>query len=333
MDVLADLLTGARASGGDFNQMLLDPPWSLRIEDGAALALVCLLRGSAWVVTEGEQVPIHSGEVAVICGSEPYIVADDPETTPQLLIHPGGRCEALPGGAAGHDAPLGVRSHGTGPEAAASVISGAYRLSVDVGRGLLAALPRVLVVPADEVSGPLMQLLVEEIDRDEPGQQVVLDRWLDLALIRTLRAWFARPESRPPGWYSAQGDQVVGSALRRLHEDPAHGWTISELARQVGMSRAGLARRFTALVGEPPMSYLTGWRIDLAADRLRATDDTVETVARAVGYANAFALSVAFKRVRGVSPTAFRHGGSRGSERPGPAPEPGDQRPLDRLSP
>jgi transcriptional regulator GlxA family with amidase domain len=125
-------------------------------------------------------------------------------------------------------------------------------------------------------------------------------------LITTLRAWFARPESHAPGWYQAQGDPVAGLALRLIHENPAHPWSVTELADRVGVSRASLARRFTALVGEAPMTYLTGWRIALAADLLRGTRDTVETIARRVGYANAFALSVAFKRVRGTTPTAHR---------------------------
>jgi transcriptional regulator GlxA family with amidase domain len=99
---------------------------------------------------------------------------------------------------------------------------------------------------------------------------------------------------------------VGGLALRLLHEDPGYRWSVAELAERTGVSRACLARRFTALVGEAPMAYLTGWRITLAADRLRTTDDTVESIARRVGYANAFALSVAFKRVRGVNPTTHR---------------------------
>ena len=131
-------------------------------------------------------------------------------------------------------------------------------------------------------------------------------RLLDLALITTLRAWFARPEAQAPGWYRPQSDAVVGSALRLLHGSPARPWTVAGLAAEAGASRATLARRFTELVGEPPMSYLAGWRIALAADLLRDTDATVGSVARQVGYANAFALSVAFKRLRGVSPSRHR---------------------------
>lgn len=98
----------------------------------------------------------------------------------------------------------------------------------------------------------------------------------------------------------------MGTALRLLHDTPAHPWTVADLAAKVGVSPAALARRFTALVGEPPTSYLTSWRIALAADLLRETDHTVGTIARKVGYANAFALSVAFKRLRGTRPSDHR---------------------------
>jgi AraC-like DNA-binding protein len=307
MDVLDDLLAGTRARGGVFNLTIMDPPWALDIRDAAQLALATLVRGSAWISRAGLQpVRMEEGDVAVIVGPEPYVVGDEPGTQPQLRIHPGGICEPLPGAPIDYSARLGVRTFGGRPEGAAMVVSGTYQLEGDVSRRLLAALPSVLVVPAAEVAGPVMEMVLGEIQRDEPGQQSVLDRWLDLALITTLRAWFARPESHAPGWYQAQSDPVVGQALRLLHEDPAYPWSVVELADRTGVSRASLARRFSGLVGEAPMAYLTGWRITLAADLLRETTDTVESIARRVGYANAFALSVAFKRVRGTSPTAHR---------------------------
>ena len=138
----------------------------------------------------------------------------------------------------------------------------------------------------------------------------MLDRLLDLLLIAVLRAWFARPEAEAPAWYRAHGDPVVGRALRLLHNNPAHPWTVATLAAEIGVSRAALARRFTELVGEPPMTFLTGWRLALAADLLREPDATVGAVARQVGYGSPFALSTAFKRVRGVSPQQHRVGAS-----------------------
>ncbi|HEY0471618.1 MAG TPA: AraC family transcriptional regulator [Kribbella sp.] len=307
MDVLDDLLAGTRARGGVFNLTIMDPPWALDIRDGAQLALATLVRGSAWVTRDGiEPVRMEEGDVAVFNGPKPYVVGDAPGTEPQLRIHPGGSCEPLPGAPVDYSSRLGVRTYGGRPEGAAMVVSGTYQLEGDVSRRLLSALPSVLLVPAAEVAGHVMAMVLGEIQRDEPGQQSVLDRWLDLALITTLRAWFARPESHAPGWYQAQSDPVVGLALRLLHEDPAYPWSVVELADRTGVSRASLARRFSGLVGEAPMAYLTGWRIALAADLLRETSDTVESIARRVGYANAFALSVAFKRVRGTSPTAHR---------------------------
>jgi AraC-like DNA-binding protein len=134
----------------------------------------------------------------------------------------------------------------------------------------------------------------------------VLDRLLDLVLVTVLRDWFARPSAGAPGWYRAQSDPVVGPALRMLHNDPARPWTVASIAAATGISRASLARRFTDLVGEPPMTFLTGWRLALAADLLREPEATIGAVARQVGYGSAFALSTAFKREHGLSPADYR---------------------------
>ena len=142
--------------------------------------------------------------------------------------------------------------------------------------------------------------------KDDPGQEAVLDRLLDLLLIAVLRAWFARPAAEAPGWYRALADPIVGRALRMLQHNPAHPWTVASLAREVGVSRAALARRFNALVGEPPMAFLTEWRIALAADLLLEPGATIGSVAYEVGYGSPFALSTAFKRLRGKSPREHR---------------------------
>lgn len=314
MDPLGDLLDGVRAHTAAFCRAVLDPPWGLRIDDRARLAFASPLRGHAWIVPdEGEPVHVGAGGVAIVQGPEPYTVADTPGTRPDVTVRPGNRLL----GAGGEDitaqtlartnaSRLWFRTGATGPAGSTILASGTYQVSSHVSGRLLAALPRIVHVPREQMSAPLMTLLHAEIDRDEPGQQVVLDRLLDLALIAALRAWFARPDSDPPGWYRAHGDPLVGPALRLIHDDPAHPWTVAGLATATGASRAAFARRFTELVGQPPMTYLTHWRLDLAAQVLRDTDATVETIARRVGYASAFALTVAFKRVRGTSPTRFR---------------------------
>jgi AraC-like DNA-binding protein len=134
----------------------------------------------------------------------------------------------------------------------------------------------------------------------------VLDRLLDLLLVAALRAWFSRPDVEAPSWYRAHRDPVVGPALRLLHNQPEQAWTVAALAEATHVSRATLARRFTELVGEPPMTFLTEWRIALAADLLCEPGATVGSVAHRVGYSSPFALSTAFKRARGISPKEHR---------------------------
>jgi AraC-like DNA-binding protein len=304
MDALAGMLDSPRARGAFVLRCRLSPPWSLRIQDGSPLAVVAMVRGDAWVrYDDGTQAHVEPGDVAIMRGPEPYLVAHDPATPPQVIIHSGQRC-TTPDGVDLHQAmDLGVRTWGNDPHGSTVMVTGVYELRGAVSQRLLSALPPVLTVPAGD--SPLIPLLADEVGRDEPGQAAVLDRLLDLLLITTLRTWFARPGTSP-AWYRAGGDPVVGPALRMLHHNPAHGWTVAELATATGVSRAALARRFTELVGEPPMAYLTGWRLALAADLLREPDATVAAVAHRVGYATAFAFSSAFKRVRGVSPREHR---------------------------
>ncbi|MEU8779704.1 AraC family transcriptional regulator [Streptomyces sp. NPDC048606] len=312
MDTLTGLLEGPHARGAFLLKAVFNPPWSVRIEDRAPLSVLTAVRGAAWVLPDGgEPVRLGPGDVALVRGPEPYTLADDPDSPVRVTVGPDQRCSSAGSGEDLTDSlTLGVRTWGDpvrGPRSTV-VLSGTYQAPGEVGRRLLGALPAVLVRPAGHADAALIALLASEMSRDEPGQEIVLDRLLDLLLIGVLRAWLADPEAGAPAWYRAQGDPVVGPALRLLHERPGHGWTVAELARRAGVSRASLARRFTELVGEPPVAYLTGRRIALAADLLREPDATVATVARRVGYGSAFALSTAFKRVRGVSPQEFRAG-------------------------
>jgi AraC-like DNA-binding protein len=311
MDAVAGLLDGPRARGAFLLRSVLDPPWSLRIQDRAPLTLVAVVRGKAWIVPDdGDTVALRRGDVAILRGPDPYTVADDPATAPQVVIHPGQRCTTPDGTELTQMRDLGVRTWGNSPTGSAVLLTGTYQMDGEVSRRLLGALPALLVLPAEAWDSPLVPLLADEIVKDAPGQEAVLDRLLDLLLIAVLRAWFARPEADAPAWYRAHGDPVVGRALQLLHHTPAHPWTVASLAAEVGVSRAALARRFHELVGEPPMTFLTGWRLALAADLLREPDATVGSVADQVGYGSAFALSTAFKRVRGMSPKEHRLGGA-----------------------
>jgi AraC-like DNA-binding protein len=285
----------------------MDPPWSLRIEDEAPLTLVAMVRGEAWIIhDDGEPVSLQRGDVAIVRGPDSYTVADDPGTAPQVLILPGQRCTTPEGEDLGSMRDLGVRTWGNAPDGATVMLTGSYHMDGEVSGRLLRALPRMLTLREDEWDCPVIPLLADEIVKDEPGQEAVLDRLLDLLLISVLRAWFARPEAEAPGWYRAYSDPVVGRALRLLQHSPKRQWTVADLARETGASRAALARRFHELVGEPPMTFLTGWRIALAADLLLEPDATIGSVAHQVGYSSPFALSSAFKRVRGISPREHR---------------------------
>ncbi len=320
MDALVGLLDGPRARGAFLLRSIMSPPWSVRVQDQAPLSLVAMVRGRAWVVPDGDDpVRLGPGDVAVMRGPDPYVFADDPATPPQVVIHPGQHCTSPSGEPLAQAMDLGVRTWGNSVDGSAMMLIGStYQLRGEISQRLLGALPGLLVVPANAGESPLIPLLAEEIVKDEPGQEVVLDRLLDLLLIAVLRAWFARPEADAPAWYRAHSDPVVGTALRMLHNNPAHPWTVATLAAETGVSRAGLARRFNRLVGEPPMTFLTGWRLALAADLLRQPGATVGGVARQVGYGSPYALSTAFKRVRGVSPTEHRHARSVGeAERAG----------------
>ena len=307
MDALAGLLDGPRTHGAFLLRVVMDPPWSIRIQDEAPLSLMAVVRGGAWVLPDGgEPRALHPGDIAVARGPEAYTVADDPATAPQAIIDTGQVCTTVDGVDLAQAMDLGVRTWGNDPDGSTMMLTGTYETTTAIGQRLLGALPPLLVLPAGAWDNPLVPFLAGEIVKEQPGQEVVLDRLLDLLVVAAVRAWFARPEADAPAWYRAHTDPVVGRALRMLQNAPAHPWTVAELAAETGLSRAALARRFTELVGEPPMTFLTGWRLALAADLLREPDATVGAVAREVGYGSPFALSTAFKRVHGVSPHQHR---------------------------
>jgi len=307
MDQLGGLLDPARARGAFKLRIGLDPPWSVRVEDRAPLGITAVVRGSAWLLCDGlEPVALDAGDVAVLRGPDAYLMADSPSTPPQAVVHPDQSCTAPDGGPLADFRSAGVRNWGNAPDGATVLVTGSYTVERDLSRGLLRTLPQRIVVRRDEMDGTVADLLAGEITRDLPGQETMLDRLLDVLVITTVRAWFARADVDEPGWYRANADPVVGPVIRAICSEPAAAWTVERMARHASVSRAALARRFTQVVGEPPMAFLTRWRIALAADLLREGDASLATVAREVGYSTPFALSAAFKRVRGVSPREHR---------------------------
>ena len=239
-------------------------------------------------------------------GPNPYTFADDPETPQSIIIHPGQICTTLDGVDLAERMDLGCRTWGNNLNGSTTMLTGTYEMHSEVGDRLLRSLPDLVVLREGTAELPVIELLNQEIGKEEPGQGAVLDRLLDLLVIAVLRAWFARPEANVPAWYRAYGDPVVGPAIRNMQNDPGRQWTVASLADVVGVSRATLARKFSDLVGVPPMTYLTEWRIAVAADLLRHGSMTIGAVANQVGYGSPFALSTAFKRLQGVSPAQYR---------------------------
>ncbi|MFI6097647.1 AraC family transcriptional regulator [Lentzea sp. NPDC051213] len=180
----------------------------------------------------------------------------------------------------------------------AEVISGTYDVMGVVARRLTAVLPPALVVKGSDECAQFYGSV------GTGGPPVVADRLLDWLMVCALREWFDREHGT--GWLAALGDEVVGPVLRAMHAEPARAWTLALLAKEAGVARTTLAGRFARLVGAPPLTYLTEWRMSVAADLLADPAATVASVARRVGYADAFGFSAAFKRVHGFSPSECR---------------------------
>ncbi|MER6913527.1 AraC family transcriptional regulator [Streptomyces sp. NPDC000594] len=293
MDPYDELLRGIRTDGAGLNRRELSPPWRLPLPGDADLTLVAPLHGEGWFTPGdgGESRPLRAGDALVVLGPGTAVRADRP---PVAVLT---------------DRPPAAGSPSAAP---ATLVIGTYRVGTEVARRLLAVLPPVLVMTGrtggDDNCSPVLGFLDSQAGGFPPAQQIVQDRMLDWLLVCTLREWLDRPGSPPPGPLGALADDIVGPALRALHAAPERPWTLAALAAEAGASRTTLAERFARLVGRPPLTYLTDWRMALAADLLSGSTTTIATVARRVGYADAFGFSSAFKRVHGTSPSAYRAG-------------------------
>ncbi len=306
MEPLVRLLDGPHARRAFALRVVMDPPWSLSVQDEAPLTVVALLSGQAWVTAGGEPVALEPGDIALIRGPDAYLVADQPGREPNLTILPGQACTTLDGEPAHLSMSHGVRTWGNSPDGGTTMVIGTYETDAEIGSAVAAALPRTAIVPAGEVSSALMQFLADEITSNSPGQGSVIDRLLDVLLIHAVRAWTTANPSRAKGWLAAGTDPLVARTVELLHEFPAEPWTLESLAKRLNVSRATLAARFKAVVGEPPMTYLAHWRMLLASELLADPLLTTTRIAGDVGYGSPFALSTAFKRRFGLSPTEYR---------------------------
>lgn len=298
MDVLADVLRTTRAGGTLSVRTVVDAPWGIAFGDLPHAGFHVVVQGTCWLSLEDGSAPrrLVAGDVAYLPHGARHVLSDAP-------------------GRPARDWRRLAEDYTEPPaadEAARTVLlCGAYRLDADGPSPLLAALPAVVHVPADQAArnGPLtasLTLLAAELDARHPGSEVVLERLVDLMLVYLLRAWLARQPADCGGWLAAVADRQVGRALALVHADPGRRWTVASLACAVGLSRAAFARRFTERVGEPPLAYVTRWRMTVAARLLREADQPLAAIAHRVGYDSEFAFAKAFKRARGLPPGRYR---------------------------
>ncbi|MFE2626367.1 AraC family transcriptional regulator [Streptomyces sp. NPDC059374] len=287
MDVLSDVITTMRTGRPASRRLRVDAPWCYRFDPYEGAGFHILLRGTGWLLTEGaEPVLLATGDVVLV-----------PHGSAHVLSHVPRAEGAVPLDDAEAD-----------PQGRVEFLCGKYRLDHARGHPLLASLPDVVHLPAGPGRHPELRaavdLLAAEVTGDRSGRDAVVCGLLDLLLVYMARAWF---EEHPDGgWPRALGDREVAAVLEALHTEPAAPWRLEDLAARVGLSRATLARRFTALTGQPPMTYLTWWRMTSAAHLLRTGDEPLTAVARQVGYGSPFAFSHAFERHFGRTPTHFR---------------------------
>ncbi len=312
MDPLADVLDLSRVSGALLANVRARAPWGLDIPQSPGASFHAVTSGVAWLrQADGDPIQLMPGDVVLLPSAASHRISSEPDgpcvpfdrIVKQQLIGPDGELE------------LGGTGAGT------TFICAGYDYDLDVAGRLLGVLPPLIHVAADPVHerdvGAIVALLASEAGATSAGSRAAAARLIDLLLIAAVRSW-SRRDGRP-SWLTALHDPLVARALALLHERPADPWTLDGLAREVHVSRATLARRFTDAVGEPPLAYLARWRMDLAARRLRTSTDSVETIANEVGYASPYAFNRAFARYRGEPPGRYRRVRSAADPRPSPS--------------
>jgi AraC-like DNA-binding protein len=192
-----------------------------------------------------------------------------------------------------------------------AMLCGSYYLNDVRPHPLIAALPEVIHLPARVGPDPSVRSIVEllgaEMDERRPGTSAAVPALLDLLLLYIVRSWYQQQARQGGGgWAAALEDPAISAALTQIQQTPDTQWTVASLAGHAGLSRATFAQRFTTLVGEPPLSYLTWWRMTKAGQLLSRGDQPLSAIARQVGYQSEFAFSKAFKREFSMSPSAYR---------------------------
>jgi AraC-like DNA-binding protein len=273
-------------------------PWAVSVEAFPYVRLGGVVRGECWLVLDGsEPVRLHPGDIYLLTRPSRYLLAGSLDAEPR------------PAQSLWDSAVDGVAR--IGPEAAEDtyLCSGSFWFDETNAPMLLDILPPLVHVkgtdPRIRMLTHLTDLLNSEVESNAVGRSLVLDHLVQILFVHVLRA-HAEQTDRPGGWLGALLDDGVGAALRAMHADVAHRWTLRELAGLCRMSRSAFAEAFKGQVGTTPLDYLIRWRMSLARDALRRDTRSITDLAAATGYESESAFSTAFRRVVGLSPRQFR---------------------------
>ncbi len=317
MDALSDVLRAVRLSGAIFFDIRASEPWVAETPSGAAIVgamfpesehLICyhvITQGACWACVPGETpMRLSSGDIIVLPHGDTHALSSTPglRRTPDMALYRVPRDGKLPISISLGD-PKGEPTH---------FVCGFLGCDARPFNPLLTALPRVIRV-SDHAGGALaayVQFALAESKEPRIGGQGVLGRLSELMFVAAVRQYLETLPANRTDWLAGLRDPFVGRALAALHRNPARGWTIESLARNVALSRSALAERFTQFVGQPPMQYLMNWRMQLAANHLRSGTESVAVIANRVGYESEAAFSRAFKKVVGAPPSQWRKAGS-----------------------
>ncbi len=299
MDVLTDVLEAARLKKGIYGRLDLTAPWGLSFHCAAAHFYV-VTRGTCWLEAGGEGDPIQlgGGDFVFLPKGSPHAIKDVP-ATPAVPIEQAlascdkAKSDARPGGT--------VRYGGGG---AVTTLAGGFFSTESSSQNLLfAALPPVLHVKGDAGTTVRwleanLRFVASEMASGEPGFETIVSRLAEILVVQAVRAYLAEKSGESKGWLRALVDPQIGRALSLIHEKPEDDWTVESLASEVGMSRSPFAARFAQLVEEPPLRYLTRWRMQKASRLLETSHAGLAMIAKRVGYDGEAAFSKAFNRRR-----------------------------------
>ncbi|GAA3450320.1 AraC family transcriptional regulator [Dactylosporangium matsuzakiense] len=299
MDVLSDVLVAMRTGRPTAARSSSRAPWGVRFHRGKAAGCHVVLAGGCWLVSgTGEPLPLGVGDVLFTPHGDGYALVDQ-------LGSPIVDFEPRPGDATPLD-----EMHIEGAGAVTELLCAYYMFDPARPHPLLADLPAIIHVPARVGQHPSLRSAVEmlgsELLSPRPGTEAVLPSLIDMLLLYVLRAWLAERPDSAAGWATALRDPAITTALRRIHRHPEKPWTVEDLAAVAGLSRAAFAKRFATIIGQPPLAYLTWWRMTTAARLLRESGAPLRTVATRCGYGSEYAFGKAFKRAYDVAPGQYR---------------------------